>query len=88
VFAFGRLVSAFPITPGGLGIVELSYIGGLVLAGRDHADVPPELFRAQVAAAVLVFRTMTYALPIPIGSAAYLVWHRGARGGAIRPRES
>jgi uncharacterized membrane protein YbhN (UPF0104 family) len=74
VFAFGRLVSAFPITPGGLGLVELSYIGGLVLAGRDHADVSPEVFRAQVAAAVLVFRTLTYALQIPLGGLTYLIW--------------
>jgi putative heme transporter len=74
VFAFGRLVSAFPITPGGLGLVELSYIGGLVLAGRDHTDVSPEVFRAQVAAAVLVFRTLTYALQIPLGGITYLIW--------------
>ena len=87
VFAFGRLVSAFPITPGGLGIVELSYIGGLVLAGRGHADVPPELFRAQVAAAVLVFRTMTFGLPIPIGGISYLVWRR-ANGWRRGPSQS
>ena len=74
VFAFGRLVSAFPITPGGLGLVELSYIGGLVLAGRDHADVSPEVFRAQVAAAVLVFRLLTYVLQIPLGGITYLIW--------------
>jgi uncharacterized membrane protein YbhN (UPF0104 family) len=74
VFAFGRLVSAFPITPGGLGLVELSYIGGLVLAGRDNTNVSPEVFRAQVAAAVLVFRTLTYALQIPLGGLTYLIW--------------
>jgi uncharacterized membrane protein YbhN (UPF0104 family) len=28
VFAFGRLISALPITPGGVGVVELTYIGG------------------------------------------------------------
>jgi uncharacterized membrane protein YbhN (UPF0104 family) len=77
VFAFARLLTAFPITPGGLGIVELGYIGGLVLAGRHHVDVPTTVFRAQVAAAVLVFRTLTYALQIPLGGVAYFVWqHR------------
>jgi uncharacterized membrane protein YbhN (UPF0104 family) len=76
VFAFVRLLSAVPITPGGLGIVELSYIGGLVLAGRGHADVPPDLFRAQVAAAVLVFRALTYGLQIPLGGVTYVVWRR------------
>jgi uncharacterized protein (TIRG00374 family) len=74
VFAFGRLISALPITPGGVGVVELTYIGGLVLAGRAHADVPPDVFRAQVAAAVLVFRTLTYGVQIPLGGFTYLIW--------------
>jgi uncharacterized protein (TIRG00374 family) len=79
VFAFGRLLSALPLTPGGVGVVELTYIGGLVLAGRAHADVPPEVFRAQVAAAVLVFRTLTYGIQIPLGGITYLIW-RANRG--------
>jgi uncharacterized membrane protein YbhN (UPF0104 family) len=74
VFAFGRLVTTIPLTPGGLGLIELSYIGGLILAGRAHADVPPEVFRAQVAAAVLVFRTLTYGIQIPIGIGTYFIW--------------
>jgi uncharacterized protein (TIRG00374 family) len=74
VFAFGRLISALPITPGGVGVVELTYIGGLVLAGRAHADVPPDVFRAQVAAAVLVFRALTYGVQVPIGGFTYLIW--------------
>jgi uncharacterized protein (TIRG00374 family) len=74
VFAFGRLITALPITPGGVGLVELGYIGGLVLAGRDHADVGPEIFRAQVAAAVLVFRSLTYLFQIPLGGVTYLIW--------------
>src|SRR4029077_11392998 len=39
VFSFGRLISALPITPGGLGVIELGYIGGLVGAGGDKS--PP-----------------------------------------------
>jgi putative heme transporter len=74
VYAFGRLITALPITPGGVGLVELGYIGGLVLAGRDHADVAPDVFRAQVAAAVLVFRALTYLFQIPLGGATYLIW--------------
>ena len=76
VFAFVRLLSVFPITPGGLGIVDLGYIGGLVLAGRDHADVPMAVFHAQVAAAVLVFRAFTLALQLPQGALAYAIWQR------------
>jgi putative heme transporter len=79
VFAFGRLITALPITPGGVGIAELGYIGGLLLAGREQADVPPEVFRAQVVAAVLVFRALTYAFQIPLGAITYLIWRRRKR---------
>ncbi len=76
VFAFVRLISAFPITPGGLGLVELGYIGGLYVAGKAHADVSLDLFKAQVAAAVLVFRTLTFILQIPVGALTYVIWQR------------
>jgi putative heme transporter len=74
VFSIGRLATAAPITPGGLGVVELAYIGGLVLAGRNETDVPLDLFRAQVAAAVLLFRLLTYGIQIPMGAVTYVIW--------------
>jgi uncharacterized membrane protein YbhN (UPF0104 family) len=74
VFAFGRLLTALPLTPGGLGFVELSYIGGLILAGRGHTDVPADVFHGQVAGAVLLFRALTYGVQIPLGGIAYLVY--------------
>jgi putative heme transporter len=77
VFAFVRLLSALPITPGGLGIVDLGYIGGLVLAGRHQTEVSVAVFQAQVTAAVLVFRALTYGLQLPHGAFAYFIWqHR------------
>src|SRR5438552_18417146 len=76
VFAFVRLISAIPLTPGGLGLVELGYIGGLVLAGRGHVDGPVEVFRAEVAAAVLLLRALTYGIQIPLGGFTYLIWQR------------
>lgn len=77
VFAFGRLITALPITPGGVGVAELGYIAGLLLAGRDqHAGVPIGLFQAQIVAAVLVFRTLSYGFQIPLGGFAYLVWRQ------------
>src|SRR6266536_3158590 len=76
VFAFVRQISAFPITPGGLGLVELGYIVGLYVAGKAHADVSLDLFKAQVAAAVLVFRTLTFILQIPVGALTYVIWQR------------
>ena len=67
VFAFVRLLTAIPITPGGLGFVELGLSAGLTAAGGDEAEV---------VAAVLVFRLLTYVLPIPLGLAAYVFWRR------------
>jgi uncharacterized protein (TIRG00374 family) len=65
VFSFGRLLGALPITPGGLGVIELGYIGGLVAAGGNEA---------QVVAAVLLFRVLTYGVQIPIGGFTYVIW--------------
>jgi uncharacterized membrane protein YbhN (UPF0104 family) len=67
VFAFARLLTAIPFTPGGLGVIELALIGGLSGAGGA---------RAGVAAAVLLFRALTYVLPIPIGLGTYVFWRR------------
>lgn len=74
VFAFARLLS--PITPGGVGVVELALIGGLYAAGRNHADVPLDVFKTQVTAAALLFRTLTYGIQIPLGGFTYIIWQR------------
>ena len=76
VFAFARLVSAAPITPGGVGFVELALIGGLYAAGRNHADVPLDVFKTQVTAAALLYRTLTYGIQIPLGGFTYMIWQR------------
>jgi uncharacterized membrane protein YbhN (UPF0104 family) len=87
VFAFVRLISAFPITPGGVGLVELGYIGALYVAGKQHADVPLDVFKAQIAAGVLVFRALTYGAQIPLGAFTYLVWQRKKSWRKSVPRE-
>jgi putative heme transporter len=79
VFAFGRLLTALPITPGGVGVIEVAYIGGIIIAGRDQTAVPAEVFQAQVTAGVLVFRALTYAIQIPIGAITYLIWKTNKR---------
>lgn len=76
-YAFVRLISALPITPGGLGVVELGLTAALVAAGGDETSV---------VASVLVYRALTYLLPIPFGAVAFLVWRRGA--GSRRPQPS
>ena len=68
-FAFVRLISALPVTPGGVGVVELGYTAALTI-GLDAAT------NAQVVAAILVFRVITYALPVPLGATAYVIWRR------------
>jgi uncharacterized protein (TIRG00374 family) len=67
VFAFARLATAIPFTPGGAGVVEAVLIGGLVAAGGETD---------QVTAAVLVYRALTWALPILVGIVCYLLWRR------------
>jgi putative heme transporter len=67
VFAFARLATAVPFTPGGAGVVEAVLIAGLVAAGGD---------REQVTAAVLVYRALTWALPILLGMGCWLWWHQ------------
>src|SRR5829696_6607116 len=67
VFAFARLATAIPLTPGGLGFVEGVLAIGLVGAGGD-----PD----QVAAAILVYRALTWALPILVGIGCYGWWRR------------
>jgi putative heme transporter len=66
-FAFVRLLTALPITPGGLGITELGLVGTLAAGAGPGVG-------AQVTAAVLLYRAVTYLPPIPLGAAAYLMW--------------
>jgi uncharacterized membrane protein YbhN (UPF0104 family) len=66
-FAFVRLISALPITPGGVGVVELGYAAVMTI-GLD------DITSAQVVAAILVFRAVTYLLPIPLGLISYIIW--------------
>jgi putative heme transporter len=66
-FAFVRLVSVIPVTPGGLGVVELG-LTAAIGAGL------PDTTRNQVAAAVLLFRALTWLAPIPLGVGSWLFW--------------
>jgi uncharacterized membrane protein YbhN (UPF0104 family) len=66
-YAFVRLLTVLPITPGGLGITELGLIG-ILAVGAGHQDT------AQITAAVLLYRAVTYLPPIPLGAIACLAW--------------
>jgi putative heme transporter len=66
-YAFVRLLTVLPLTPGGLGITELGLVGVLAAEAGPRAS-------AQVTAAVLLYRAVTFLPPIPLGAAAFLVW--------------
>jgi putative heme transporter len=80
VFSLTRLVILVPVTPGALGVAELSYVAGLTAVGVDPAGA---------AATVLLFRFLTWFLPIPTGVVAWLLWRRGVgrvdRTAPVRP---
>ena len=78
-FAFIRLLTALPITPGGLGITELGLIGVLADGAGHKASV-------QVTAAVLMYRAVTYLPSIPLGALACLTWRYAPRLISTSPR--
>jgi uncharacterized membrane protein YbhN (UPF0104 family) len=79
-FAAVRLLTALPVTPGGVGITELGLV--TILAGADHR------VSAQVTAAVLLYRAVTYLPSIPLGALACLVWRHAPALIRISPRGS
>ncbi|MDH3729988.1 MAG: flippase-like domain-containing protein [Acidimicrobiia bacterium] len=64
-FAVVRLVTAIPITPGNLGIIEVGLTAALVVAGGEES---------LVVAAVIIYRALSYLLQIPLGLVAYIIW--------------
>ena len=74
-----RLISAFPVTPGDLGIIEVGLTGALVAFGGANAPV---------VAAVLVYRVLSTVPTLVLGAIAGLSWHRldtPPAGAAARP---
>ena len=73
VFAVARLVALVPLTPGGIGMIELTLMASLAAAGGDGD---------RVVAAVVVYRAATYALPTLLGSIILVGSAIAQRGGA------
>jgi len=80
-FAFVRLLTALPVTPGGLGITELGLVTILAAGAGHRASV-------QVTAAVLLYRAVTYLPTIPLGALACLVWRHAPALIHLRPRDA
>jgi uncharacterized membrane protein YbhN (UPF0104 family) len=74
-WALARLLGSIPITPGGIGVVELSLSATLIGFGGNNAGV---------VAAVLVFRFLTMVPTVALGLVAAASWGVQAR----RPAES
>jgi uncharacterized protein (TIRG00374 family) len=66
-YAAAGIVALVPITPGGLGIVEASLSGLLVLAG-----VPG----GKAFVATLAYRLASYWLPLLVGLVAFVLFRR------------
>jgi uncharacterized protein (TIRG00374 family) len=62
-----RLIASLPLTPGGIGIVEVGLTGSLIAFGGD---------RSEVVAAVLVYRFLTVVPPIVLGGFFAATWRR------------
>ena len=60
-----RLGTIVPLTPGGAGVAEAATIAWLIAAGFDPATV---------IAGVLLYRTFIFAMEIPVGGVALVVW--------------
>jgi hypothetical protein len=65
-----RIIGSIPITPGGIGIIELGLTGALVGFGGKNAAV---------VAAVLVYRFLTTVPTLILGLAAAFTWRRQGR---------
>lgn len=69
-FAIVRVTLLVPVTPGGAGVAEVGLTGLLTAAGGEAPAV---------VGAVLLFRALTWLLPIPLGALAYAGWLLGRR---------
>ena len=76
-YAAAGIVALFPLTPGGLGIVEASLSGLLILAGVRAGDA---------VLAILAYRIASYWLPLLAGPLAYLLFRH--RYGRPAPRRA
>ncbi len=76
-WALARILGAIPITPGGVGFVELGLTGALVAFGASDA---------QAVAATLIYRFLTVLPTVVVGLAAAATWRIGQRPGAATSR--
>lgn len=72
-FTLGRFLVMIPVSPGGLGLVDLGWIGLLTLSWQTaNPSVPVDA--SLISAGVLLFRALSLLPPIPVGVATGLFW--------------
>ncbi len=80
IFLGAQIARQFPLTPGGVGIVEATLLAGLISAGAPTASA---------AASVLVYRLFSCWLILPIGFAGWIFLRKNtARPATQRPRHA
>ena len=67
-FALGRLLVMIPVSPGGLGLVDLGFIGLLTLGWGTGANADV------LSAGVLLYRGLSYLPPIIVGLGSWVFW--------------
>lgn len=72
-FTLGRFIVMIPVSPGGLGLVDLGWIGLLTL-GWQTANPSIPVDASLIAAGVLLFRALSLLPPIPIGIVTGVYW--------------
>jgi uncharacterized protein (TIRG00374 family) len=78
-WALARVLGSIPITPGGVGFVELGLTGALVAFGASNAEA---------VAATLIYRFLTVVPTIVLGLLAAATWKLGRRTGHPTTAES
>ena len=80
LYSVGRIATVINLTPGGVGVAEVVYTAVYVaVLGESSHDA--------VLAGVLVYRALTYALPMLTGAVSYVIWrvmrHRELHAEAV-----
>ena len=67
LYSIGRLLTIVPITPGAVGVAEVVYTA-------VYVAVLGEQSQNTVVAGVLVYRALTWGLPLVTGAFSYVAW--------------
>ncbi len=79
-YAVVQLVTVIPITPGGVGVAALAYIFVFTrLANTEASGLSEEVLESTMAAAVFIYRIVTWLLVIPVGFALQFLWRASVK---------